>query len=51
MRYEKEKSVLLLKAELRLLGRPLVKILSFPFSSDENFNFNEFPKGEREKAA
>jgi len=49
MRWRKEKSVLLPKAELRFLGRQLVKILSSYFASDENFTFTEFPKGEREK--
>jgi hypothetical protein len=49
MRRGKEKSVLLLKTEIRFLGHQLVKILSSPFSSDDNFTFTEVPKGEREK--
>jgi len=49
MRWRKEKYVMLLKAELRFLGRPVVKILSSPFSSDDKFTFTEFPKGEKEK--
>jgi hypothetical protein len=48
MRRRKEKSMLLLKDKIRFLGRPLVKILSSPFSSDDNFTFTEFPKRESE---
>ena len=50
MRWRKEKSVLLLEAELRFLGRQLVKILSSSFSSDGNFTITEIPIGGRGKS-